>query len=118
MNIDLSKIFFNDKKVYYFDGELEGGFPDNNTNEFEIVGTIVYKGQIYRIQDEYLINVDIGYTYRTQCDRCLKVISKDAKTTLSGKLIDDDVDEFEEDENLLYYKNDDLDLKKYIFMEI
>lgn len=118
MDINLSKIFNKDKKVYYFEGKLDENSIDNITEEFKIIGPVIYKGEIYKMQGEYLINVDINYTYSTQCDRCLKPITNEANTTLSGKLIQDDVDEFEEDENLIYYENDFLDLNKYISMEI
>lgn len=118
MDINLSRIFYKDKKVYYFDGKVEDGIPKKPNDEFEIIEPILYKGEIYRIHGELILNVDIEYTYKTHCDRCLKAITRDAKTTLSGKLTEDDVDEFEEDEDLLYYKNDNLDLKKYILMEI
>lgn len=118
MDINLSKIFYKDKKVYYFDGLLEDKSLNSITDEFEIVGPVLYRGEIYRVEGDYLINVDINYTYSTQCDRCLKAVTKDANTTLSGKLTEGDVDEFEEDENLLYHKNSHLDLDKYILMEI
>jgi DUF177 domain-containing protein len=118
MDVNLSRVFYKDKKVYYFDGELENKSLKNITEEFKIIGPIHYKGEIYKVEGEYLLNVDIKYTYSTQCDRCLKVITKDTNTNLSGKLIEDDVDEFEEDENLIYYENGYLDLDKYILMEI
>jgi DUF177 domain-containing protein len=118
MDINLSKIFYKDKKVYYFEGELDEESLHNITEEFKIIGPVVYKGEIYKMQGEYLINVDIKYTYSTQCDRCLKYITKKANTTLSGKLIEEDVDELTEDENLIYYENGFLDLNNYISMEI
>lgn len=118
MYINLSTVFSQDEKVYYFEGKIEDEDLNNLTEEFSIVEPIHYKGEIYRVQREYLVNADIKYTYTTRCDRCLKTIEKDAKTTLSGKLTHDDLDEFEEDENLLHYKNNKLDIEKYILMEV
>lgn len=118
MDINLSKIFYNDKKVYYFKGELDRNSLYNVPDEFHIIGHILYKGEIYNVNGEYLVNVDINYTYKTQCDRCLKAITKETSTTLSGKLVQEDLDEFEEYEDLIYCKNGYLDLEKYISMEI
>lgn len=118
MYINLSKIFSQDEKVYYFDGNIDIDSFNNTIGEYTITKPIIYKGEIYRAEREYFINANIKYTYTTKCDRCLKAINREANTTLTGKLVQNDLDEFEEDENLLFYENNKLEIDNYVLMEV
>src|SRR5699024_6768131 len=128
MKIDLSKLYGQIDKVFNFDGKIERDFSNISTKEFKILEHIEYNGIIYQVGNSYMIDINIEYEYKTRCDRCLQETTKKMKTSLMGKLtnyeeIDQDSynDDFNEDENgddLIFYKNDILDVEEYVIMEV
>ena len=69
-----------------------------------------------------MINMDIWYTYESKCDRCLKPITKEIKTSLSAKLEDYSEsykeNEKEEYEDTIYHNKGFLKLDDYVLMEV
>ncbi|OLS01728.1 YceD family protein [Tissierella creatinophila] len=120
MSIDLSNLFSKDETVYFFDGEIVGSDVNLNLKEFEVLDPIKYKGEICKVNREYIINISTYYTFKTNCDRCLNSTIKNVKSSLSAKLEDYKKmqEEDEEEEDIIYYKNDVLDIEKYVLMEV
>ena len=119
MSINLSNVFSKDEMVYSFEGEIIYSDINLNLEEFEILDPIKYTGEICKVNREYIININTYYTFKTDCDRCLNSTLKDMKTSLSAKLKDyKKTQEDEEDEDIIYYNNDILDIEKHILMEV
>lgn len=119
MSINLSNVFSKDEMVYSFEGEIIDSDINLNLEEFEILDPIKYTGEICKVNREYIININTYYTFKTDCDRCLNSTLKDMKTSLSAKLKDyKKTQEDEEDEDIIYYNNDILDIEKHILMEV
>lgn len=117
MSIDLSNLFSKDETIYSFKGEIVGS--DLNLREFEVLDPIKYKGEICKINREYIINIFTYYTFKTNCDRCLNSTLKNVKSSLSAKLEDyKKMQEEDEEEDIIYYKNDVLDIEKHVLMEV
>ena len=43
-------------------------------------------GEIYKVDKDKLLNLNIIYNYEEACGRCLEPFTKEEKTVLSGKL--------------------------------
>lgn len=119
MSIDLSNLFSKDETVYSFEGEIVNSDINLNLKEFEVLNPIRYKGEICKVNREYIINISTYYTFKTNCDRCLNSTTKDINSSLSAKLEDyKKMQEEDEEEDIIYYKNDVLDIEKHVLMEV
>lgn len=124
MSINLSNLFSTDESVYYFEDEITSSDINTDLGDLEVLHPIKYKGEISKINMEYIINIHTYYTLKANCDRCLSSTLNNIESSLSAKLEDykEIQGEEEEDENeqddVIYYKNDILDIKKYILLEI
>lgn len=130
MNINLSNIFARDENVFYFEEEINDSEVNEDLKEFEVLHPIIYKGQISRVNMEYILDVDIYVTFKTDCDRCLTPTEKEIKVSLSAVLKDssskyleqDDSDTEdkspEDDGNIIYYENNKFDIEKYVIMQV
>lgn len=122
MNIDLSNLKDNVDKIYYFDGEIDDHGLDETLKRFEIISPIKYEGEIIKLEESDIINVNIEYEYKTKCDRCLEDAVNRVKTSLSGKLKDygesSEKEDEEDEEDIVYYRGGFLNLNKYIIMEV
>ncbi len=119
MSIDLSSFINQEEKVMSFNGEIAKEKVLIDNEEFEIVSPVVYNGSIYKIDGYYEINLNVIFEYKTRCARCLKETVKKLETSFDGKLIEEGSnEEVLEDENIVYYKEDNLDIDKYVLMEL
>lgn len=121
LNINLAKFSEQVDKVLPFEGEVVNDSINEYIDGFKIIDPIKYKGQIFKINGSYLVDVDISYSYETKCDRCFETTIKEVTTSLSAKLEDyskDYEDNDEENEDIIYYNKGSLDLEEQILMEV
>ena len=117
MNIDLSG--FHDETVssIHIEGKLEKNTLDINGRRIKFIEPIRYEGEIYKVNGDRLLHININYKYEEACGRCLESFIKEENTVLSGKLVKktDKITEAEEDdEEAIYYEGENLDLSQYI----
>ncbi len=121
MSIDLSNLFSKDESIYSFESEITSSDINSDLKEFEVLHPIKYKGEICKINREYIMNIHIYYTFKTKCDRCLTTTIKNSKTSLSAKLEDYKKMQEEEDEvdtDIIYYDNNVISIEDYVLMEV
>lgn len=125
MGINLSKLVNRFDGVYPFDGKIVNHDLNERLKEFKIVSPIFYKGKIVRTKGSDTIDIDIKYEYKTNCDRCLKDVVKEAKALLSGELRDSTEEgklenESENDDtvDVLYHDRGNFKLHENIVMEV
>ena len=119
MKFDLSRFLDGDEAVYPLEGKIESESLNYENIDLEVTGHIEFKGEIFKVDGEYLVNDSLWYEYTSHCDRCLKPTTGKIKSNLSGKLAiktgelndEDGFDEF------IYLENDVLDIDEYIINE-
>lgn len=122
MKVNLFNLFSTDEKVYYFEDEIVSSDINTDLKDFEILYPIKYKGEICKTSMEYIMNVHVEYTFKTDCDRCLNSTISNMKSSLSAKLerykeIPSE-DKEEEQDDIIYHDNGLLDIEKYVLMEV
>lgn len=53
-------------------GELENQESNYNVKDLKLMFPISYEGNIFKLDEDLLLDLCIKYKYNTQCDRCLK----------------------------------------------
>lgn len=122
MRIDLSNFFRQDEGVLRMEGEVEVE-ADGSTidfGEYVIDRPITYKGEIHRTGYSYLVTIHINYSYKAKCARCLVNISREMETTFNGKIERNRNKEEEDGKDLevIYLEENELDVAKYVLMEV
>lgn len=117
MSIDLSS--FHDETVFsiYIEEKLEKSSLDINGRYIKFMEPIKYEGEIYKVNGDKLLHININYKYEEICGRCLEPFVKEQNTVLSGKLMKKTgkIIEFEEDnDEAIYYEGENLNLSPYI----
>lgn len=117
MGIDLSR--FRDEAVSSIPikGKTEGEDLDIRGRKIKFLEPIKYNGEIYRVDGDRLLHLDIIYKYREACGRCLEPFVGEGETTLTAKLvekIDNAIEKEEENEDIIYYIDEELDLQEYV----
>ncbi|HZK33203.1 MAG TPA: DUF177 domain-containing protein [Tissierellaceae bacterium] len=131
MKLNLWEILEGEKELLEFQGELLWEGFNLNGRKIDITEPIKYKGQVFNVDNDKMINIDIYYVFEEECNRCLNPTVNKINTILSGKLVegkkDDEYKEIKDEEfrneddsyeNILYYKNNNLNLKEYIIEQI
>lgn len=121
MILDLGSFLEGSKDIVQFQGEVEFGGLDFNNKNVKIIEPIEYKGEIFKVNGEKVINLNIKYTYSEQCNRCLSPSTQTIETGLYGKLLEgkrDFKNEEEGYEEILYYQNGSLKLDEYILEQV
>lgn len=110
MSIDLTD--FRDEAVSSIkvSGELEKDILDINGRRIKFVEPIKFNGEIYKVGRDKLIHVDIQYKYEEACGRCLEPFLKEGNTILTGKLVEEMDEVTEDEEESIYYVDEELDL--------
>ncbi|WP_128425854.1 YceD family protein [Gudongella oleilytica] len=119
MLVDLSGFLHGDEAAHSISLELdENAMP--NKYEYPVKYPIILKVDIYKVDGEYLINVEGNYGYEAECDRCLKLVNKTIEFKASGGLTEKkgNIDEGEYSDEVLSLKDDQLDLGEYIWDQI
>ena len=89
------------------------------SRKIKFIEPIKYEGEIYKVDKDKLLHLNIIFTYEEACGRCLEPFIREEKTVLTGKLVEktDKANQEEEDE-IIYYTDEKLDLAEYIISSI
>jgi len=118
MKIDLADLSEKDVSSIDLEGEINKDFLDIGGRKIFFLEPIKYNGAIYKAGKDKIVHVNIAYTYREICGRCLEPFVKTETTVLSGQLIrQQDIFEDESDE-AIYYEDDEIDLTEDIINTI
>lgn len=111
MKINISDLRDKDVDSITFEGEINEGLLDINGREIYFVEPIKYDGAIYKAGSDKIVHVNIKYTYKEICGRCLDPFIKSDTTVLSGQLTKhhDDMEEYETGD-VIYYEEDEVNL--------
>lgn len=124
MILDLWSFLEGTKETIEFEGNLQYEGFNLNGRKIEILEPIEYKGQVFKVDGDKVIHVDIDFIYGESCNRCLNPTENKVRTLLFGKLMEGRKDfesmESEDDsyENILYYENSSLNLHEYIIEQV
>lgn len=116
---DLANFLNGNDDKFHIEGELNSSYlPDNI--DIKTTDPIKYSGQIYKVDGDYVLHLDINYDYQSNCDRCLDNISKSMTTVLHGRLESKSRDHNEDDQeyDIIYYDRSLLNLDKYIESQV
>ena len=119
MLINLSKFVDSSQSVLKFSNEIDR--IDNPVlDDYELILPIKVSGEIYKVDGELQLYINGDFTYVSQCDRCLIETKKDMSFKSTAKLIKDsgNANDSEESDEVIYYNDDELDLKEYIWNQI
>ncbi|SDZ02004.1 uncharacterized protein SAMN05660462_01549 [Proteiniborus ethanoligenes] len=120
MKIDLSRLL--DRAVYKIDFEQDVELTKISTNlrELELVDLVNIKGSVYSTEESLYLSAMVSYEYYENCARCLEKFVNRVETVLSGRLMENSKshDEIDDDELIIYYENNELDLKEQILTSI
>jgi DUF177 domain-containing protein len=117
MKLDLWSFLEGKKDILEFQGKLECTDLKLKDREVKIVEPIEYKGEIFKVDRDKTINLNVKYTYSEKCNRCLAPSTGKIETNLYGKLLEGKTsleDENDGYEEVLYYVNGILRLDEYI----
>jgi len=118
MKIDLADLSEKDVSSIDLEGEINKDFLDIGGRKIFFLEPIKYNGAIYKAGKDKIVHVNISYTYREICGRCLEPFVKTETTVLSGQLIRQQ-DIFEDGtEEVIYYEDDEIDLTEDIINTI
>ncbi len=115
MDIDLRD--FQDKvtESLHIEDEIQINSLDIQGRHVNFIEPIRYEGNIYKVAQDKMVHINIYYKYEEACGRCLKLYETENKSVLTGKLVEETRKENEdEEENLIYYTDDKLDLTEDI----
>lgn len=110
MNIDLSDFQKKDVLSIHIEGELNKSVLDASERNVKNLKYVEYKGDIYKAEEGKMVRVDIYYEYEEVCSRCLTPFTKEGDAVLSGRLIENSDEIQEDDEEVIYYSGEKLDI--------
>lgn len=117
--LDLSRFLSENAISYPINQEMDSKDLPERVNLI-VNSPIVYKGDIYKVANEYQIHITINYTFDSNCDRCLKQTSSELETILSGKLVSSTgkFNDEDEQEDIIFYEDDRLNIKEYVWNQV
>lgn len=120
MKVDISKLLDGTVEVINFCENVDIPSLSVKGKEIELLAPVNIDGGIYRADEDLFINATITYTYKENCARCLAEFSNKVSTVLLGRLVEQDnnVLEEENDEILVVYKESIVDLQEFIVSAI
>jgi uncharacterized protein len=115
MKMDLSRLRDENVSSIVLNGQVEKDQVDIDGRRIRFIEPIKYEGEIYKVDDDYLIHIDVIYKYEEICGRCLEPFIKEERTFLSGKLVKKSDETMEDEEGeIIYYSDEKLDLTEEI----
>ncbi|MGO3751148.1 MAG: YceD family protein [Peptoniphilaceae bacterium] len=111
IKLNIKNFLESSDKVMNFDGKLENQETKYDISDLNLKFPIEYKGTIYDIDKEILLDLYIKYKYNTQCDRCLKPILKEEDSNFKGYLLKGEYPEAIEESDVQYFElNNDYEI--------
>lgn len=80
MKLDLSTFLASGEKKYDFAGSLEKDESKYDIDNLNLIFPIKYCGNVYNLQTELVLHMEVHYSYDTECDRCLKPFCRDVQS--------------------------------------
>ena len=114
MDINLKDLQEGDIINLHLDKEIELDTLNINGRNIKFINPIKYEGDIYKVGKDKLVNINIYYNYEEACGRCLDLFTSKSKATLSGRLVENPELNHDEEDNLIYYDGEKLDLTENI----
>lgn len=121
MKLDLRSFLEGSEDILRFQGQLNYDKLNLSDRNISISEPIEYKGEVFKVDGDKVIHLDIQFTYSEECSRCLQPSTDKISTSVYGKLLQakkDLTNEDDEYEEILYYENDILELDEYILEQI
>ncbi|MDD2447795.1 MAG: DUF177 domain-containing protein [Tissierellia bacterium] len=119
MIFDLSNFLASKDVSFHLEGEIESRTLPKESN-IKVISPIRFVGDIFKVDGEYDLNVNIYYTIDTNCNRCLKPTTMEMETLLSEQIIIDkgniNIEEF--DEEFIYLQDYLLNMDDYIWSQV
>ena len=72
MLIEIKDFLSSSDQVMEVKGELDNQESDYNIDNLDLIWPIEFAGNIFKLDNDLLLDLCINYKYNTQCDRCLK----------------------------------------------
>lgn len=117
--MDLSELRDKNVSSLILKGDIKKDRIDIYGRKIEFVEPVKYDGEIYKVDGDYFIYLEIMYKYKENCGRCLEPFTKEDRTVLSGKLEERTNESMEDDEGeVIYYSEDKLNLQEEILNTI
>ncbi|NLL82485.1 MAG: DUF177 domain-containing protein [Tissierellia bacterium] len=119
MIFDLSTFLANKDSTFHLEGELESRALAKEGN-IRVIDPIKFIGDIFKVDGEYELQVNIYYSINTDCNRCLKPTTVKIETVLSEKIIIDkgNTNSDKYDEEYIYLQDSLLNLDDYIWSQV
>lgn len=119
---DLSNFLYSNDYALHLEGEIKSR-PLPKESNIKIIDPIKYVGDIFKVDGEYDLGVNITYSIDSNCDRCLLPTTEKIETVLSEKMIVDkgnynDEENEESEEDYIYLENNSFDLEDYIWNQV
>ncbi len=129
MKLDLSGFLEGREDMIKLEGQIDSIDLNLKDRDAELVGPVDYSLLVFEADREKAIDMEIDFTYSESCSRCLERSKNNMKSRLSGKLVKGKRDlekELKEENNedqegyeeVLYYENNTLNLDEYIREQI
>lgn len=118
MNIDLSRLYEKSVNSIPVKGKLEKDSIAMTGRTISFKEPVSYKGNIYKVDGDKLLHLDIDYEYEEACGRCLESFATKNTVVLSGKLAEETDEDISDEENIILYKDGKLDLAENIISTI
>lgn len=122
MIIDLSSLLDNSKELLKFEGDLSLDSVDVSNRDINIVSPVKYQADIYKIDGELTIYLEISYDYEEDCHRCLGPSTSTVKSKLTGKLVKgrkkDNEDADQGYEETFYFEDDRIEIDGHIINQV
>lgn len=87
MKLDLQNFLNSDEVTYEFEGKLDSEESNYDIDNIGLQFPILYKGTVYDLGDELMMDMKIDYKLDTNCDRCLKEIVKSVSSNTKAYFV-------------------------------
>ena len=90
----------------HIDGELKDQKSSYDIKNLDLIFPIEYSGEIFKLDEELLLDLCIKYKYNTQCDRCLTPVVEEVSSDFKAYFTKD-LNEVDDEATIEYFLLDD-----------
>lgn len=106
MIIQIKDFLSSPEQLMKIEGELDNQKSKYSTENLDLIWPIRYSGNIFKLDNDLLLDLCINYQYNTQCDRCLKPMVEEVKDIIKGYFTRD-LMEKEDEATIEYFQLDE-----------
>ncbi len=114
MYISLDKLIEKKQSQVKINETIDINEINANGRKLKFTKPIYVVGNIYVTDNGIFIHADIEYEVINKCDRCLKEYKENSKAIMSGKIINKDDKNNEDEEQIFFSKNEEFNLDEAI----